>query len=196
MTPQVHTAEQALSAAYSELRRGLLASIRRKVRDPQLAEDLLQDVFVKAVRAVRAGHAPGNLPAWLHQVVRTTVVDHYRSRRLDEQPLDEEPANPEPEDLAAFQALANCLRPLAATLPPLYRDALLAADFQGQRLATLAAAAGGVTVSAIKSRVSRARSLLRARLLACCSVAHDGRGRVDDFQPQAGNGCRCRKGQP
>jgi RNA polymerase sigma-70 factor, ECF subfamily len=188
------TEEQALSTAYGELRRGLLATIRRQVRDPQLAEDLLQDVFVKAVQAMRDHRAPRHLPAWLHRVVKTTVVDHHRARRLDEQPLDEDPAADEPEDLAARQALATCMEPLAATLPPLYRDALLAADFKGQRLASVAAAAGGVTVSAIKSRVSRARSMLRDRLLVCCKVDIDARGRVEDFQPNAGAGCVC--GQP
>lgn len=197
MTHQAEpTAEQALSAAYRELRRGLLSTIRRQVRDPQLAEDLLQDVFVKAVRAVRERRAPGHLPAWLHQVVRTTVIDHYRARQLDEQPLEDDPAANEPEDLAAFQSLATCMQPLAATLPPLYRDALLAADFQGQRLATVAAASGGVTVSAIKSRVSRARALLRHRLLACCAIAHDASGRVEDFRPHARAGCACRRGRP
>jgi RNA polymerase sigma-70 factor (ECF subfamily) len=183
-------AEQALSAAYGELRRGLLATIRHKVRDAQVAEDLLQDVFVKAVLAVRQRRAPGNLPAWLHQVVRTTVIDHYRARRIDEQPLDDEPAAEEPEDLAAFQSLATCMQPLAGTLPVLYRDALLAADFQGQRLAVIAADSD-VTVSAIKSRVSRARAMLRDRLLACCAVAKDSDGRVADFRPRAGAGCGC-----
>lgn len=193
---QAGAEEQPLAAAYRELRRGLLATIRRQVRDPQLAEDLLQDVFVKAVRAVSEGRTPGRLAAWLHQVVRTTVADHYRARRLDEVPLEEEPAAAEPEDLAAVQALASCLQPLAETLPPLYREALRAADFQGRRLASLAAEDGSVTVSAIKSRVSRARALLRERLLACCAVAQGAGGQVEAFRPRARDGCACGAGQP
>ena len=83
--------DQALSTAYSQLRRGLLSTIRRQVRDPQLAEDLLHDVFVKATRALRDGRAPGNLQGWLHQVVRTTVADHYRGARLDVHSLEHDP---------------------------------------------------------------------------------------------------------
>lgn len=191
MTPRPPGDEaESLSAAYRALRRGLLATIRRQVRDPQLAEDLLQEVFVKAVRAVRERRAPGHLPAWLHQVVRTTVADHFRARRLDEVPLEHAPAADEPEDRRAFEALATCLQPLAATLPPLYRDALLAADFHGRRLASLAAEEGR-SVSALKSRVSRARALLRERLLACCAVAQGDGGRVEDFRPRAAGGCDC-----
>lgn len=197
MTPAIPAdpqTEQALSLAYSQLRRGLLASIRHKVRDPQLAEDLLQDVFVKALRALRTGRAPGSLPAWLHQVVSTTVADHYRSRRLEFDSLEEEPADEVPDDVAAFQALATCMEPLVATLPPLYRDALVGADFQGQRLAALADTAGGVSVSAIKSRVSRARAMLRERLLRCCAVVRDTGGQVESFQPHAAAKCACGSG--
>ncbi len=198
MTPEgAPSHEQTLSTVYGQLRRSLLAGIRRRVHDPQLAEDLLQDVFVKALRSLREGKAPGNLPAWLHQVVNTTVADHYRGSKLMLEPLDEEPAGPEPEDNAAFQALATCMRPLVATLPPLYRDALLAADFKDQRLATLALAAG-VSVSAIKSRVSRGRALLRARLLACCTLQHEPDGGLTHFAPRAEADCACapRSGGP
>ena len=170
--------DQALSTAYSQLRRGLLSTIRRQVRDPQLAEDLLHDVFVKATRALRDGRAPGNLQGWLHQVVRTTVADHYRASRLDVHSLEHDPAAEEPTDEAAFQALATCLEPLADQLPPLYRDALVAADFQGQRLASIATREG-VSLSAIKSRVSRARGLLKQRLLSCCVHAGDAALRLE-----------------
>jgi RNA polymerase sigma-70 factor, ECF subfamily len=188
MTPS-STPEQNLATAYTTLRRGLLASIRHQVRDAQVAEDLLQDVFVKAVKAVREGRAPGNLAAWLHQVVRTTVIDHYRARRPDAEPLDEETMHAgEEEDLARFQTLATCMQPLVASLPPLYRDAVTAADFQGRALAKMAE---GVSVSAAKSRVSRGRALLRERLLQCCTVERRRSGAVDDFQTNAGTHCAC-----
>ena len=133
---------QAWSEAYRQLRSALLATIWRPVSDPQVAEDLLHDVFAKAVRAMREGRAARNLAGWLHQVVRTTVADHYRARRLDVQLLVHEPPAQEEPDSRAFQSLATCLQPLSATLPPLYRDAL-----------------------------HRARGMLRERVLACCAVA-------------------------
>lgn len=180
-----------LADAYMQLRRGMLALLRQKVRDPQLAEDLLQDVFVKAVRALQAGQRVSHLPAWLHQILRTTVADHYRARGLDTESLDEEPAALPPEDDVAFQSLATCLEPLAGALPQRYREAVLAADFQGRPYAEMAQAAGGVSVSAIKSRVSRGRAMLRERLLACCAVATDGCGKVESYQIQAGAECGC-----
>lgn len=176
-----------LGQAFASLRRGLLATVRRQVRDPQLAEDLVQEVFVKAVKAVRKGRAPGNLAAWLHAAARTTVIDSYRARKLDTEPLHEEPAAPEPADDQRFQVLAACMEPLVRALPMLYRDALLAADIHGQPLAALAE---GRSVSAIKSRVSRGRAMLREKLLACCEVEWTG-GQVVDFTPrQTCGGCK------
>ncbi len=178
-----------LAAAYGTLRRGLLASIRYKVRDAQVAEDLLQDVFVKAAKAVAEDRVPGNLVAWLHQVVRTTVIDHYRASKPEAEPLDEETTHAtEAEDLERFQTLATCMQPLVAALPPLYRDAVMAADFQGKSLAHVAE---GVSVSAAKSRVSRGRSLLRERLLQCCTVERTRSGMVEDFRRQSNAQCNC-----
>ena len=155
MTP-THAPEQELASAYATLRRGLLASIRYKVRDAQVAEDLLQDVFVKAVKAVREGRAPENLAAWLHQVVRTTVIDHYRAGKPDTEPLDEETAQVPIDDLERFQILATCMQPLVTSLPPLYRDAVMAADFQGQALANLAQEAGLLTPQSMERLIQEA----------------------------------------
>ena len=107
-------AEEALSAAYRQLRGGLLATIRRQVNYTQIAEDLLHDVFAKAVRAMREGRAPRNLVGCLHQVVRTTVVDHYRAQRPDVESLAHDPIAQAP-DGEVFQALATCLQPPATT---------------------------------------------------------------------------------
>ncbi len=165
---------------------GAMSATRR------LAEALIHDVFMKAVRAIHEGRAPGNLVDWLHQVSWPTITDHYRARRLDVQPLVHEAAVTDAPDSAAFQDLASGLQPLAATLPTLYRVALHSADFQGQRLAVLATTAG-VTVSAFKSRVSRARAMLRKRVLVCCPVSLGASGRVADvdIRAPAEAGCAC-----
>lgn len=184
------TQVDALASAYVETRRGLLAVIRRKVGDAQVAEDLLHDVFVKAATAIANGRAPSNMTGWLYQVVRTTIVDRYRAKRLPEEPMDHEPTATEPEDLLAFQSLAMCMEPLSATLPPIYRDALVAADLQGRRLADIASTAG-LSVTAVKSRVSRARKLLRQRLLDCCTVALGADCRIESYRPRNNDRCNC-----
>ena len=76
--------------------------------------------------------------------------------------------------------LALSLRGLVEQLPDPYREALLLTEFQGLSQVELAGRLG-LSVSAAKSRVQRARGKLRDMLLACCHIELDRRGRVIDY---------------
>lgn len=70
-----------LGLALSRLQQSLRSYLRRRVFDPTVDEDLLQDIFVKALASERAGRQIGHLTGWLYATARTTPVDYYRSRR-------------------------------------------------------------------------------------------------------------------
>ena len=178
--------ETGLDQAYGQLRQALTHYLQRQLGDAGTAEDLVQDVFIKALKAIREDRAPRDLSAWLYRAARTTLIDHWRTHRPGSDVLpDELPAN-EPDDAVLLhQMLASCLRPMTERLPAHYRNALVAADFDGQRLKDLAEAEG-VSLSAIKSRVSRGRALLREEVLACCHVDMAD-GWVQDYYPHAMN---------
>lgn len=177
---------EELGAAFAALRASLINYLRRRVSDPAQVEDLLQDIFVKASGAINADRAPNNLTGWLYATARTTVVDYYRSARHDTVALDEHlPSAPSAIDEILHQELATCLRPLALRLPPIYRDTLLATDFDGKPMQRLADEQG-LSLSAIKSRASRGRSMLKAQLLECCRVETSG-GLVSGYHPRSSN---------
>ena len=168
-----------LAAPYQTLRRSMLGYLRKQVTDPVVAEDLLHEVFLKALAAGERGDAPKNLSGWLYTIARNTVIDFYRAKR----PTDELPDDLVAEDSGnnlLEQALSQCLRPLTEQLPPLYRDTLLATDFHGNTMQSLATE-WNVSVSAVKSRASRGRKMLKKKLLACCHVEVSGTGEVLDF---------------
>lgn len=182
------TAAEQLGATYSALRGSLRGYLRRRVGDSAVIDDLVQDVFVKAAAAIAANRAPRNLTGWLYAVARTAVVDHYRSARSDVAALDDDlPATALADDETFHQELATCLRPLTLQLPPLYRDTLIAIDLEGRTMATLAKEQG-LSLSAIKSRASRARRMLKERLLACCDV-ETANGTVTDYSHRTPGGC-------
>ncbi|AOW14850.1 hypothetical protein LPB72_20690 [Hydrogenophaga crassostreae] len=175
-----------LGASYAALRTSLRNYLRRRVSDPNLIEDLIQDVFVKASVAISANRAPKNLTGWLYAAARTTVVDHYRSAQPHTVALDENlPDGHQDRDELLHQELALCLRPLARQLPAIYRDTLLATDFDGKTMQTLADEKG-LSLSAIKSRASRARVMLKATLLDCCEVKVAS-GLVTDYHRRSSN---------
>lgn len=177
-----------LGATFTDLRQSLRGYLRRRVPDPAQAEDLVQDVFVKALTSQRAGRRIDNLAGWLFAATRTTLADHYRSAPGAMETLDDQLPEREADDLQMHQELSQCLRAFVERLPPLYRDTLIATEFQGETMRALAQSQG-VSVSAIKSRVSRGRAMLRDRLLACCDIEITD-GIVSDYRKIGPFGCR------
>jgi RNA polymerase sigma-70 factor (ECF subfamily) len=174
--------QQALAEAYQAMREQLLGWINRKVSEPSDAEDLLQEVFKKALVASHGdGMPPDNISAWLFTITRNTVVDYYRSRRaMFELPED---LQVDDESHDAHHFLAMCLLPMAQQLPAIYRDAVVAVDFEKQSLQA-AATTQDVSLSAMKSRVVRGRQLLQKSLLVCCDIEATDAGMVEDFVPK------------
>lgn len=172
-------ASEDFTLPYQALRRSMLGYLRKYVTDPAVAEDLLQDVFLKALVADKRNHVPRNVAAWLYTIARNTVIDFYRAKRPMDELSDDLVADDAGSNLAE-QALAECVRPLMEQLPAIYRDTLLATDMHGKAMHVLATELN-VSVSAIKSRASRGRKMLKEKLLACCSVDLSSTGEVLDF---------------
>ncbi len=175
------TRREDLAKQYQSLRRGMLSYLRKQVTDPAVAEDLLHEVFLKALAADERGDTPTNISGWLYTIARHTVIDFYRAKR-PMAALPDDLAMEDPGNNLSEQALAECLRPLIEQLPPLYRETLLAANLHNKTLRAIAAELN-VSVSAVKSRASRGRKMLKEKLLACCSIDVSRSGEVVDFHP-------------
>ncbi len=172
--------EQVLTESYRQFRSGLLGFLQGRVHDPALAEDLLHEVFLKAMTALEKGVTPANMPAWLYRIARNVIIDHYRSQRITSE-LPEDLEAEQPFSLPAEQTLALCLTPFMKELPELYRDTMLATAIEGRSLADLSRELG-LSHSAMKSRASRGRQMLRDKVLECCHVELAGDGEVVDYR--------------
>jgi RNA polymerase sigma factor (sigma-70 family) len=71
-----------LEQAYRRERPRLLRLIRSRIADPEEAEDILQEVFSRAIDNLNAGEGIDNLLGWLYTAVRNRIIDWYRRRRL------------------------------------------------------------------------------------------------------------------
>jgi RNA polymerase sigma factor (sigma-70 family) len=74
------TAALDFDALYREYAARLRAHIRGRVTCPELAEDLTQDVFCKALAAVRRGVEVQHISGWLYRIARNLIIDYYRER--------------------------------------------------------------------------------------------------------------------
>jgi RNA polymerase sigma-70 factor (ECF subfamily) len=123
--------------------------------------------------------------------VQHAVVDHHRRRRaaaVADPALFDGIAAAEAEPPAVSRRLAPCVRPLVDSLPSSYAEALRLTDL-GPHTQEDAAAALGLSLSGMKSRVQRGRRLLEAALQGCCTVERDARGAVSDVAPRPRSRC-------
>ncbi|HSQ72391.1 MAG TPA: sigma-70 family RNA polymerase sigma factor [Rubrivivax sp.] len=168
-----------VAAAWQAHEAELRGYLRHRVGDDAAADDLLQDVFIKAMRHGRGFCALDNPRAWLFQVARNALVDRLRTRHAHE-PLTEalvESAAQGDESTAPIDALSACVARTLAELAPEDADILRACDLDGQTQRDYAAT-HGLGLPATKSRLLRARQRLRERLTRVCEVKFEDDGSV------------------
>lgn len=185
---------------WEDLHRSLLAFIARRMRDRDTAEDILQEVMLRIHRNASELEHPSAIAAWVHQVARNAITDHYRrASHRREQPAgielgDDAPGSADPDEDAARSEIAGCLRPLLDELPSAHRQALALTELGGLSQAD-AARQLGMSSSGMKSRVQRGRAQLRELLVACCEITLDRRARITGYEPRS-RACGCQGSTP
>lgn len=107
----------------------LLRYLRHHLRAPAEAEDLLHDLFLKAMRQRERFCAVNNPRAWLFEVARNVIIDNARRTRVSE-PLPDDLAAPEP-GFAPVERLSACLPRVLSELAVEDREALALCDLGG-----------------------------------------------------------------
>jgi len=149
--------------------------LARLSRRRDVAEDLLEETWLRVV-----AHAPRLRPdtclaPWLFTIARNLFASYCRSRQVDYEAavgihLWPVPApSPSPFEAAAAGQLQKRIEVALATLPGTYREALLLVALEGMTPSE-AAVVCGVSPDAMRQRLSRARALLADRLEGAASV--------------------------
>ena len=142
---------------------GLRRFARYLARDADHADDLVQETLIRALGALPQLDPGGNLRAWLFTILQNVLRGEWRRRRRSpirhEVPMDQAP---EPVksggqlETATLSELASAVR----KLPPRFREVLLLCGVEGFDYEE-AAAVLGVPVGTVRSRLSRARAMLK-----------------------------------
>jgi len=160
----------------------LYGFIRKRVSDEMVAEDLLQEVFLKIHQHGDELHDVKKLEGWIYQITRNTIIDFYRSARSTSS-LDVPEVLDLPEELPdddIVSELLPCVRALVNSLPEQDRQAIVLTEYQGLTQKEFGERVG-VSLSGAKSRVQRAREKIKQQLLACCHFELDRRGHVINY---------------
>ena len=139
----------------------------RMLRQREEAEDVSQEVFIKAYRYLKQYNHEHKFSSWILKIATNTCIDAIRKKRLDTLPLDEE-IKTNQEDVSAERAFLQEeahreIESAIAALPPDYRMVILLYHHQGQSYQEIAEGLD-IPMSMVKNRLFRARKQLKESL--------------------------------
>jgi RNA polymerase sigma-70 factor (ECF subfamily) len=180
-----------------QLRSAIRAFVLSRVKDPAVADDITQETLLRLTQRLHTLRDAERLETWVFQIARNAVTDHFRATKAST-PFDEETHTSELEseahepltleDEKLRRAVTAYVASVVENLPEPYRGALQLTEFEGLSQVELAGKIG-LSVSAAKSRVQRARTMLRVDMERCCRWETDGYGTDLDVRPKSADCC-------
>jgi len=171
-------------AAYRELirryERPLFSLLYRMVRDRELAEDLAQETFIKALNAIESYRPEYKFSSWIFKIANNAAIDHLRRRELDTLSLEGSPHAETPEaveatalqigdrqesplDAVEARELGGQIEQAIAQLRPEYRSCILLRHVEGRAYEEIAEILS-LPLGTVKTYIHRARNELRQAL--------------------------------
>jgi RNA polymerase sigma factor (sigma-70 family) len=155
--------------------REFLGFLERRVGSRALAEDILQDAFVRGMHKLETLRSDESAVAWFYRLLRNAIIDHHRRSGAAERKLAafgrevEEHLEP---DIETRGAICKCVSELAATLKEDYADALRTVEVNGLPVKDFATQAG-ISTNNAGVRLFRAREALRKQVVRSCGTCAD-----------------------
>lgn len=158
--------------------------IRYLIRDASEAEDLAQEVFLRAHRDLQTLRDPAALESWLYQIATHASIDRMRQqakarKREADAPVDElslpDQHRPSPLRVLQQDEMSTCVQRYVAKLSDGYKAVLLMHDADGLTANEIAQLMQ-LPLTTVKMRLHRARRQLQAALQAACKFEEDERG--------------------
>lgn len=150
----------------------------KKVRVEDDADDLLQEIFIKIHSNLDKLQDEQKLAPWIYQIVRNSLTDYYRKKRLETSELNEENTASleiETTDDIYSACVSGCLKVFIDRLPEKYKEPLVLSDIMEIKQKDIAEQMD-LSYSGLKSRVQRGREMIKEMFLDCACISQDSNG--------------------
>lgn len=183
--------------------------IRKRISNPDLVEDILQEVFVKIHSKIDLLKDDSKICSWVFQIAQNTIIDYYRKHKPIQIDIDTLHIVDDPDDENIIsknsgdaelnlltgevdqenvhREIASGLKEFVDQLPEKYAQAITLVELEGLSQTELAKKLG-ISISGAKSRVQRGRQMLKDALMNCCHFEFDKYGTILDSHPRC---CCC-----
>ncbi len=138
------------------------AAIARHVRDAVLAEEVEQEVLIAVARSIHRYRGDAKFTTWLWSLARNTAISELRRQRSNSS-VDDEAGDRNQRRLSSLVAERDMVREAVYSLPPVFRETVLLRDVERLSYSEIAERQG-LAINTVRSRLSRGRALLAARI--------------------------------
>ncbi|MBQ0787468.1 MAG: sigma-70 family RNA polymerase sigma factor [Oceanihabitans sp.] len=146
--------------------------ILSKVKDATIAEDLLQETFIKVHTKLDTLKADGKVKSWIFTIARHTVLDYFKTKKLVYETTDEDFIF---EEQKLEHTEADCLDGIIKSLPKKYRDPLFLSDIKGLKQSQIAEQLD-LPLPTVKSQIQRGRKMIAQGFVDCCDFVINDEG--------------------
>lgn len=179
--------EKILKSYYSQLK----AFIVKRIEDATIADDMLQEVFLKYMSSASTLIDESKTRSWLYQVTRNLIADYYRGKNQKIPTCPCASQNEKGTGNSNDDFLTHCMIPALEELPEKYREALKEAILNESSQIHFAQQTG-ISYSGAKSRVQRGKLLLKKLISKHCHPETDRYGNIIVFHTcSTCNSCIC-----
>ncbi len=164
----------------------------KNVKDRYIAEDILHDALLKILEKRQSYRYKENYDGWAFCITKNVLIDYYRKNKTNadlksiKRDIDDNNG-----EFDTYKHLIPALKKFIESLPEKYRKPLILSDIEGIKQELIAQKLG-LSVSGAKSRIQRARKMLKEYFLKCSEYKYDNRGTVIEFYPRSPL-CICEK---
>ena len=151
--------------------------ILKIVKHPETANSLSHEVLLKVYSSCCSGRDIKNIKSWLFQISYNTCMDYFKKEAKTTELKEGFKVQ---EENLVYKEAGELIEPLINLLPAKYAKALSLSDIQGFKQQEVADAMG-LSLTATKSRIQRARQMLKEQIIECCHVEVDQKGNLTAF---------------
>ncbi|KGL58698.1 sigma-70 family RNA polymerase sigma factor [Polaribacter sp. Hel1_85] len=164
------TTKQVWTKYSEDLKRFIIS----KVKDTVIADDILQDTFIKIHTKLHTLKDLKKLKSWCFTIARNSILDYWKSTNKTFEIANFETDSTIEENLHTEQ---DCLKGILMNLPKKYRDPLFLSDIKGLKQQEVANHLKQ-SLPTTKSQIQRARKLIAQGFMDCCGFVMNKEGNL------------------
>ncbi|MDB4292086.1 RNA polymerase sigma factor SigZ [Maribacter sp.] len=172
--------KKEIEEIWEDLNGELFKFIYGRVNNEHIAKDILQEVFLKIQLNINQLKNTSKLTSWVYQITRNAIFDHFRKSKKEHTLIDNLDFPENESSNIPYGKLSDCINSKIEALQEKHKQAIVLTSFKEYSQKDLAAQLQ-ISYSGTKSRIQKAREILKEELLNCPRVEADAAGKLIDY---------------